>query len=191
MHDWDLKVFLTSCENNVCLSQSSGGIPTPSSYPPRCRTHPWPPKSSSWWWRSRVPPSEERQPAFHRSIINLSGLLIHRLLAHQDIIFYTFNPAFTAPDLHHIDRSFSLPSSVFHIWRIPLGTSKRPVVDFGVQILRTFSLSLLGISLGCITTGMAISCSSPFPAAGAGGSAGARAWAEQKHVAWIPKLFMA
>ena len=125
---------------------------------------------------------------FHRSIINLSGLLIHRLLAHQDIIFYTFNPAFTAPDLHHIDRSFSLPSSVFHIWRISLGTSKRPVVDFGVQILRTFSFSLLGISLGCITTGMAISCSSPFPAAGAGGSAGGRAWAEQKTCGLNPKI---
>jgi hypothetical protein len=62
------------------------------------------------------------------------------------------------------------------------------VVDFGVQILRTFSLSLLGISLGCITTGMAISCSSPFPAAGAGGSAGARAWAEQKTCGLNPKI---
>lgn len=128
---------------------------------------------------------------FHRSIINLSGLLIHRLLAHQDIIFYTFNPAFTAPDLHHIDRSFSLPSSVFHIWRIPLGTSKRPVVDFGVQILRTFSLSLLGISLGCITTGMAISCSSPFPAAALVGQLerepglSKSMWLESQNCSWL------
>ena len=87
------------------------------------------------------------------------------------------NPAFTPPDLHHRENNFSLPLVVFHMFMMSSGTSKRPVVGFGVTILLTCSLWARVILLGCSTIG---TDQSSAPSAGSPMGAGTSACALAK-----------
>ena len=88
------------------------------------------------------------------------------------------SPTFTPPDLHQICSSFSLPLSEFHIATMSFGTSTRPEVGFGVQILRTFSLSarvkvLTVMIMGSSVTSSSLLVGDSFPAAAGTGDVGA------------------